>query len=306
MKMSMGSIGKLLVLLGLQFFIASQVHAQATRTWVSGVGDDVNPCSRTAPCKTFAGAISKTAAGGEISVLDPGGFGAVTITKSITLNGDATLAGILASGNNGIIVNTAASDVVIIRSLSIVGVSAALNGITFIGGGELHVENTRINGFGGQAINFTPNTGTAQLFVNNVSVRSNGGGIFVAPTAAANAVAAINGSAMDGNGRGFRAEDGTVAVVRNSHAAGNDNNGFVAFGTSRTVDLTLENVVSSGNLGSGVYCGPLSIVRMSNVTTTRNYYGLFSQQGQFISFGNNRISGNIGGDGAPTSTPGQQ
>src|SRR5712691_3114554 len=71
-------------------------QAQATRTWVSGVGDDANPCSRTAPCKTFAGAISKTAACGEISVLDPGGFGAVTITKSITIDGDGTLAGILA------------------------------------------------------------------------------------------------------------------------------------------------------------------------------------------------------------------
>ena len=66
---------------------AGEVHAQATRTWVSGVGDDVNPCSRTAPCKTFAGAISKTAAGGEISVLDPGGYGAVTIAKSITIGG---------------------------------------------------------------------------------------------------------------------------------------------------------------------------------------------------------------------------
>src|ERR1700684_214008 len=77
-------------------------HAQATRTWVSGVGDDANPCSRTAPCKTFAGAISKTAAGGEISVLDPGGFGGVTITQSITLDGDGTLASILVASTNGI------------------------------------------------------------------------------------------------------------------------------------------------------------------------------------------------------------
>src|SRR5262245_48964588 len=72
------------------FVGTSAAYAQATRTWVSGVGDDVNPCSRTAPCKTFAGAISKTAAGGEISVLDPGGFGGVTITKSITINGEGT------------------------------------------------------------------------------------------------------------------------------------------------------------------------------------------------------------------------
>src|SRR5947207_638693 len=84
---------------------ASAARAQATRTWVSGVGDDVNPCSRTAPCKTFAGAISKTATGGEIDALDPGGFGAVTITKSITISGEGTMAAILASAVNGIIIN---------------------------------------------------------------------------------------------------------------------------------------------------------------------------------------------------------
>ena len=77
--------------------VAAPAQAQATRTWVSGVGDDANPCSRTAPCKTFAGAISKTAANGEINVLDPGGFGAVTITKSITINGEGFEAGMLAS-----------------------------------------------------------------------------------------------------------------------------------------------------------------------------------------------------------------
>src|SRR5437762_12810928 len=93
--------------------LAASVQAQATRTWVSGVGDDANPCSRTAPCKTYAGAISKTAAGGEISTLDPGGFGAVTITKSITINGDGTLAGILAAGTNGVIINAGVNDVVV-------------------------------------------------------------------------------------------------------------------------------------------------------------------------------------------------
>src|SRR5215210_5606986 len=108
--------------------VSSSAHAQATRTWVSGVGDDVNPCSRTAPCKTFAGAISKTAASGEISVLDPGGFGAVTITKSITLNGDGTLAGILASLTNGVIINGANVNVTL-RSLSINGAGNGLNGV---------------------------------------------------------------------------------------------------------------------------------------------------------------------------------
>src|SRR5690349_13677701 len=103
---------------------AAPAQAQATRTWVSGVGDDVNPCSRTAPCKTFAGAISKTASGGEISCLDPGGFGGVTITKSITLNGDGNLTSILVSGVNGVNISTnlQPTDVVILRSLSINGI----------------------------------------------------------------------------------------------------------------------------------------------------------------------------------------
>src|SRR5438552_11411042 len=88
---------------------AAVANAQATRTWVSGVGDDVNPCSRTAPCKTFACAISKTAAGGEIDALDPGGFGAVTITKSITIEGAGTLASVLSSGVPGLIINDSGS-----------------------------------------------------------------------------------------------------------------------------------------------------------------------------------------------------
>src|SRR6202521_6181403 len=96
---------KMLAIATFMFAFASLTQAQATRTWVSGVGDDVNPCSRTAPCKTWAGAISKTAAGGEIDALDPGGFGALTITKPITLEGNGTLASTLSSGVNGIVIN---------------------------------------------------------------------------------------------------------------------------------------------------------------------------------------------------------
>src|SRR3982750_4020467 len=94
-------------------------HAQATRTWVSGVGDDANPCSRTAPCKTFAGAISKTAIAGEIDCLDPGGFGTVTITKSITIDcGPYTMGGVLSSLTNGFLVNGAGA-VVTLRGITI-------------------------------------------------------------------------------------------------------------------------------------------------------------------------------------------
>src|SRR5215213_7405132 len=94
---------------------SAPAEAQATRTWVSGVGDDANPCSRTAPCKTFAGAISKTAPSGEINVLDPGGFGGVTITKSLTIVADHVEAGVLVSGTNAIIINAADTDVVVLR-----------------------------------------------------------------------------------------------------------------------------------------------------------------------------------------------
>src|SRR3954463_9054095 len=105
----------------LAVLLTAPVHAQ-TRTWVSGVGNDANPCSRTAPCKTFAGALSKTAAGGEISVLDPGGFGTVTITKAITINGEGTLGSVLVSGTNGIVVQAPANAVVRLIHLKIVGI----------------------------------------------------------------------------------------------------------------------------------------------------------------------------------------
>src|SRR5439155_1252285 len=120
---------------------ASMAQAQATRTWVSGVGDDANPCSRTAPCKTFAGAISKTAVDGEIDCLDPGGFGTVTITKSITIDGSPTgVGGILNAGVAGIIINITSETAphnfhtVVLRGLSINGAGSATNGIRVISG----------------------------------------------------------------------------------------------------------------------------------------------------------------------------
>src|SRR5579885_3327637 len=112
-------------------FAAAPAHAQATRTWVSGVGDDANPCSRTAPCKTFAGAISKTAPSGEINVLDPGGFGAVTINKAITISSEGFEAGVLVSGTNGIVIQAGANDTVILRGLDIEGLGTGLDGIKF-------------------------------------------------------------------------------------------------------------------------------------------------------------------------------
>src|SRR5688572_25586526 len=139
--------------------VTSLAQAQ-TRTWVSGVGDDLNPCSRTAPCKTYAGAISKTANHGEISTLDPGGFGTVTITKNLTIDGTTGqgFGSILAAGTNGVIVNDAATAtpqtiVVTLRSLYINGANTGFDGIRFLAGKAVHVENCFIFGFRGNGAN---------------------------------------------------------------------------------------------------------------------------------------------------------
>src|ERR1700691_5524079 len=125
----------LLTIIVATFAWAEVGQAQATRTWISGVGDDANPCSRTAPCKTFAGAISKTAGGGEIDALDPGGFGALTITKGITIDGGGgQVASVLVSGTNGINVAAPVTDAVTIRNLSINGIGSGIDGIRFISG----------------------------------------------------------------------------------------------------------------------------------------------------------------------------
>jgi hypothetical protein len=144
-----------LVVLGLVLVsmtaLASTASAQATRTWVSGVGDDANPCSRTAPCKTFAGAISKTATGGEIDALDPGGFGAVTITKSITIDG-MTGGSILNSATSGVTVNAGVTGDVVLRNLTIngagspnyCGVYGGNRGVYIYGGRSLRMDNVQI------------------------------------------------------------------------------------------------------------------------------------------------------------------
>jgi hypothetical protein len=158
---------------------ATAAQAQATRTWVSGVGDDANPCSRTAPCKTFAGAISKTATGGEINVLDPGGFGAVTITKAITIRSECIEAGVLVSGGNAIVVNAPnATDVVILDGLDIEGLGTGLNGVHIVGNGSVVVRRSLIHHFTGNGVNLVGVSG-AKVLVQDCVISNNGGGVNV-------------------------------------------------------------------------------------------------------------------------------
>src|SRR5215469_12342179 len=161
---------------------AAPANAQATRTWVSGVGDDANPCSRTAPCKTWAGAISKTANGGEIDALDPGGFGALTITKSLTLDGGGgQVASTLATGGvSGIVVAATATDVVILRNIRFNGgtFNAGANGIRFISGKFLSIENCDIFGWSNNGIDISNNQNSSVQVKNTTSTNNGGKGLF--------------------------------------------------------------------------------------------------------------------------------
>src|SRR5689334_19480277 len=174
----------------LPFLASAPAHAQATRTWVSGVGDDVNPCSRTAPCKTFPGAISKTAAKGEINVLDPGGFGAVTITKSITIHSESVDAGILASFVNGIVIQAGATDVVELSGLNINGFGNGINGIRIISAGAVHIRKSLIHEFptaGNAGILIQPSAGNVDVFISDTTLTQNAQGVLAGPTGGATA-----------------------------------------------------------------------------------------------------------------------
>jgi hypothetical protein len=282
--------------------MASSAFGQATRTWVSGVGDDANPCSRTAPCKTFAGAISKTAAGGEINALDPGGYGAVTITKSITIDGGAgQIAGVLVSGTNGIVINAGPNDVVRLRNLDINGLGNGLNGIIFFNGGSLMVENVQIYGFAGTGIDFTP-SGPSSLSVLNASIENNAGGaVYIGGSGTPNG--RLENVSMIGGQRGLRVEDGATVHVKNSTAAYATGNGFIAAATSRAVDLTLEGCGAFHNGNGGIFAGSLATVKISNCSVSGNATGLLVAGGAIVSSGNNTVQGN-GTNGAPTNSPG--
>ena len=296
---------------------ASLAQAQ-TRTWVSGVGSDANPCSRTAPCKTFAGAISKTSAGGEISVLDSGPYGTVTITKSITINGDGHLASILGAGTTGVTVNAGANDVVILRNLSINGVGTGLNGIRFLAGGALHIQDCDIHGFNaspGLGLDFTP-SGISRLFVENTTFRNNGvfativgGGKRFRPGVGGWAGSSMRDVTVDRNVTGIRVGNNGSLFIRDSVIAGNSQNGLLVESTGGVAAAAfLDHVSLVANQLSGlVSSGTGATARITNTTISGNFVnGLSSlSSGQILSFGTNNLDGN-GTDGAPTGILPQQ
>jgi hypothetical protein len=303
---------------------ATPASAQATRTWVSGVGNDADPCSRTAPCKTFAGAYLKTAAGGEINCLDPGGFGAVTIGKSLTIDCHYSEGGALAGGT-GVTVNLPlATDSVLIRGLDIFGVSPPTHGIRMIGQGVLHVEDTvirRFNAASSQGISFQP-SGPAKLYVTNTLIAENGsgatgGGILIQPTGAggtANVVlrnVRLENNANIGlavNTTGATNVNGTTVVSRDGTFAGSGTGISVTHGAgAQTAVVTILDGIVTGNSVMGIAAsGTNAFVRVSDTTITGNTAGVNAAGGSTINtYGNNRnISNPSVGGGADGSFTG--
>src|SRR3569623_177158 len=291
--------------------------AQATRTWISGVGDDVNPCSRTAPCKTFQGAFPKTAAGGEINCLDPGGVGALSITKAIQIICDNTQSGVLVAATTGITINVPAGTYVTLSGLYLDGLGstgvAGTNGVNIVQSGNITLRNMTINGFrNGFGVNFVPSQ-NASLVMNNVAVVESGsgnvgtGGVFIPPTAGITATVTIANSRIQNNSTiGLRAATvGIVGSVINATIDGSvisDNpTGLLAkapAGTG-TIKLILSRSTLNNSSGYGITVnGTGTTVRVGDSVISNNGTGLLVNGGAALnSFGTNMLAGN-GTDGA--------
>ena len=300
-------------------FLTAPASAQATRTWVSGVGDDANPCSRTAPCKTFAGAISKTAVSGEINCIDPGGFGGVTITKSITIDCRNTEAGVLVSGTNAIIVNTPVGAAVHLRGLDIFGVGTGLDGVRMVGQGQLHIEDCNIERFTGNGVEFLPN-GNSELYISNTRIAETGAeGVLVKTTGAIGINAILSKVEITNNGSGVLVDGtgNTVAMnltLTNSLVSGNTGNGVAikSIAAASPVRATIVGNTISANAGTGVNANGAAasgngsaIAFLGGSTIFGNVTGVSnSGSGAVQSYKNNMIAGNLT-DGTPlTAFPG--
>jgi hypothetical protein len=263
---------KVLAIATFMFAAVSIAQAQASRTWVSGVGDDANPCSRTAPCKTWAGAISKTAACGEIDALDPGGFGAVTITKSITLDGTGTFASILASLVNGIIINAAATDVVTIRGISIDGFCNGISGINVLQAKTVNVEDCvifRFNTGNGITVN---ETSDLNLHVTNTVIRDNTNDGINATTSSPTlrVKATLDHVRLSGNNNGLHARSGASFTARNSVFSNNTTNGVFCDGAGSVFAGISVSESQITNNGTGVRAGNAGNVGGSGVQLFQN------------------------------------
>ena len=287
---------KLLAIAIFMLAFASMTQAQATRTWVSGVGDDANPCSRTAPCKTFAGAISKTAPSGEISVLDPGGFGALTVTKGITINGEGTLAGVLNAGVNGFIVNAAATDNVFIRNVSFNAPNSGLDAIKIFQAKTVTLENVSISGQDiGLEIAASANVNVS---LYNTTIKNCTTAGVRADTSAGNARVTIRSSMITNCGTGINAKRNSRLSVETTTISANAL-GVLVEGTGGTAIALLKSCHITNNTSHGIQAGSAASTNTSAVKISDNLINNNAGAGVSIStngivetFLNNEINGN--------------
>jgi hypothetical protein len=281
-------------------------HAQATRTWVSGVGDDANPCSRTAPCKTWPGAISKTAPGGEIDALDPGGFGTVTITKSITLDGGGgQVASILSSpGVNGINVSAAATDVIILRNLRINGAGGA-TGVAINTAARVVIEKCDIFGFATSGVTAAPSSGTVAVKIQETTLNNNNVGVSSKPTGGATVNMSVDHSWLDANVGGGIKVDGTgggpsnVSINDSSMSlnGGAGANGVSGSSGNVAMDLMRDTITKNGGAGvqANISGGGTSSVTVGQSMLSNNGSAWQALGGaSLLSYMNNEVTGPVG------------
>jgi hypothetical protein len=275
--------------------LSPAADAQAARTWVSGVGDDQNPCTRVAPCKTFAGAISKTATRGEISVIDAGSYGKLVTTKSITINGEGALAGILVDEGSGVIINAVSTAKVIIRNISINGAGTGLNGIRYLAGGQLTLEKVTITGFpAGFCVDASLSVG-AELIIQDSSFTDCRAGVRLSAETGQLLTTLDNVRITNMTTHGVQTSAGagqTFVTIKHSTISHNNQNGVRA--ASSTSIINLEDNMIAFNNGVAVNAAAIGArIRISNNTIVNNNVGIaIAIGGRVQSAGNNRVEGN--------------
>jgi hypothetical protein len=323
---SHGTIGARLGMGALLFLASECAYAQSQRTWVSSLGDDINACSNTLPCRTFTGAAAKTNPGGVISVLDPGSFGAVVLSQSVTIQGAAGMeSGILAAGVSGVTVNGAGINVVL-RNLQIHGnnPAAGLNGVRFQNGASLLIDNCDIQGFhaasAGNGVLVDPTAaGTYRLYISNSRIYENGagsegGGVRIKPTGASTFVFATirDTEILNNNGYGVLSRDRSFVSITDSSISGNLRSGVHLLTTGTIGDTLVRDsfLVDNGSVNAGSEAsvtanGATAFVTLVGNTIAQSENGTRRLNGGHIaSSGDNRMVGNTANgtsDGAVTS-----
>jgi hypothetical protein len=285
------------------FVFTLAVTAQAqSRVFVSGLGDDLSPCSRTSPCRNFQRGHDAVAPGGEVVALDSAGYGPVTITKSVTITGEGVYAGITASSGNGVTIATAGITV-ILRSLTIEGLGTGDKGINATDFTVLHIENCIVNRFSGEGIRVLPSgAGTRKVFIKDSIFKNNGSIGIVLDGIAAPLTATVEGTRTENNNAGLLTRGSATVTVRGCLASGNLGSGF-GLDQGVTAVLNIESSVASNN-GLGIVTGMGATVRVSDSMVTNNtgfgYSNSTFISGTFETRANNTVAGNNGG-GAQTS-----